>query len=72
MPEAIYTLDELSRLWKVTSKTISNWLWLERSNGGGPTGAQHITRAVRGKKTLFLRADYADDLQRKYVFREKK
>lgn len=67
--QAVYTLAELSKLWKVQVGTIYRWLWLERKAGRAPLTTESCTKRVAGRKATILRADYARKIQDRYVFR---
>jgi len=67
--QAVYTLDELAKLWKVQRTTIYRWLALERDAGRAPMLTESCTKRVAGKKATILRADYAKKIQDRYVFR---
>lgn len=67
--QAVYTLAELSKLWKVQVSTIYRWLWLERKSGRAPLTSEACTKRVAGRKATILRADYARKIQDRYVFR---
>ena len=69
---AVYTLDELAALWKVSTQTIDNWLEWEREAGRGPTLKQLVVKLAKGRvgpKVRVIRADYASKIQDRYVFR---
>lgn len=67
--QAVYTLDELVRLWKIKKRTLYGWLSLERRAGRAPTRVECCVKIVAGRKALILRADYASKIQDRYVFR---
>jgi len=67
--QAVYTLDELSKLWKVKVTTVYRWLAYERHAGRAPATTESCTKRVNGKKATILRADYARKIQDRYVFR---
>jgi hypothetical protein len=71
MIHAVYTLDELARIWRVKRETIYSWLKQERKAGRGPTRYEAVVRLDTGtrKSFLMLREDYARKLQDRYYFR---
>lgn len=71
MIHAVYTLDELSRIWHIKRDTIYSWLKQERKAGRGPTKYEAVVRLDTGtrKSFLMIREDYARKLQDRYYFR---
>jgi hypothetical protein len=68
---AVYSLDDLARIWRIKRETIYSWLKQERKAGRGPSRYQAVVRLDPStrKSFLWLREDYARKLQDRYYFR---
>lgn len=73
--QAVYTLAELSKRWKVKPVTIRGWILEERRAGRGPALAECVTKRVwidrekAFRTCIILREDYASKIEVRYVFR---
>ena len=64
--ECVYTIQDLTVLWRRRPHTIRNWLWILKKNGHAPSPAQRRFHRLPGKtgtpspfrRELELRADY--------------